>query len=223
MILAIDGPAASGKSTVARAVARRLGWRYLDTGAMYRAVAAEAVRTGISLEDERTLCELAERAQVRFIAAEGDPVPHTVIIDGRDVTEEIRTPSTDAAVSPVARVPGVRTVLVAEQRLLARGGDMVVEGRDIGTVVFPDAAVKVYLTASPYERARRRLGDRAAAGHEAQIEQVAQDIEARDEIDSGRAVSPLAVAENAHVMDTTDLSVDEVVTAIASLVAEVSA
>jgi len=220
MILAIDGPAASGKSTVARAVARRLGWDYLDTGAMYRAVAAEALRAGVPLDDEESLTALARRVTIGFLSDGIDPVPHAVTLDGRDVTEEIRSPATDGAVSPVARVAGVRAALVGEQRRLAADGDVVVEGRDIGTVVFPHAAVKVYLTASSHERARRRLGDRAAAGHEADIDEVARNIASRDEIDSGRAVSPLAVADDAHVVDTTDLSVDEVVSLIVRLVQE---
>lgn len=222
MILAIDGPAASGKSTVARAVARRLGWGYLDTGAMYRAIAAEALRTGLSLEDGEALTALARRVEIGFVNEPGDPVPHAVTLDGRDVTQEIRSPETDGAVSPVARVAGVRAALVHEQRRLVAAADVVVEGRDIGTVVFPDAPVKVYLTASPYERARRRHGDRAAAGHEADIEQVARNIASRDEIDSGRAVSPLSVAEDAHVVDTTDLTVREVVDLIVRLVSEAS-
>ncbi len=222
MILAIDGPAASGKSTVARAVARQLGWGYLDTGAMYRAIAAEALRVGVPLDDEEALTALARRVELAFVSEPADPVPHTVTLDGRDVTEEIRSPETDGAVSPVARVAGVRAALVDEQRRLAATGNVVVEGRDIGTVVFPDAPVKVYLTASPHERARRRLGDRAAAGHEADIEEVARNIASRDEIDSGRTVSPLSVADDAHVVDTTDLTVREVVHLIAGLVSEAS-
>lgn len=220
MILAIDGPAASGKSTVARGVARRLGWGYLDTGAMYRAVAAAAIRLGLPLDDEDVLTALARRVTIGFLSDGVDPVPYAVTLDGRDVTEEIRSPATDGAVSPVARVAGVRAALVDEQRRLASDGDVVVEGRDIGTVVFPYAPVKVYLTASPYERARRRLGDRAAAGHEADIEEVARNIASRDEIDSGRAVSPLSVADDAHVVDTTELTVDEVVDLIVSLASE---
>jgi cytidylate kinase len=222
MILAIDGPAASGKSTVARAVARRLGWGYLDTGAMYRAIAAEALRVGVPLDDEDELGALAGRVKIGFVSDRVDPVPFAITVDGRDVTEEIRSPETDDAVSPVALVAGVRAALVDEQRRLAASGDIVVEGRDIGTVVFPNAPVKVYLTASPHERARRRLGDRAAAGHEADIAEVARNIASRDEIDSQRAVSPLSVADDAHVVDTTELTVDHVVHLIAALVAEAS-
>jgi len=218
MIIAIDGPAASGKSTVARAVARRLGFRYLDTGAMYRAVAAEAVSCGISFEDLIGLQGLAEETRVSFTYTGNDPVPSSVMVGHRDVTTEIRTPIVDAAVSLVARVPGVRSAMVPLQRELASADDTVVEGRDIGTVVFPDAAVKVYLTATPEERARRRFGDREAAGHESEIAAVAADIAERDRIDSTRAASPLATASDATVIDTTGLTVEQVVDRIAELV-----
>lgn len=222
MIIAIDGPAASGKSTVARAVARRLRYRYLDTGAMYRAVAAEAISCGASFEDVVALQGLAEATHVSFTYHGDDPVPSAVMVGSRDVTSEIRTPAVDAAVSLVARIPGVRSAMVPIQRSLALTDDTVVEGRDIGTVVFPDAAVKVYLTASPDERARRRFGDREAAGHEAEIAAVAADITERDRIDSTRAASPLATASDATTIDTTGLTVDEVVDRIAELVSGVA-
>ncbi len=221
MIIAIDGPAASGKSTVARAVARRLGFRYLDTGAMYRAIASEAVRLGLSLEDAGAMAALAETTPVSFSYSADDPIPCAVLVCGTDVTAAIRTPMVDAAVSLVARIPGVRSALVPLQRRFATGSDTVVEGRDIGTVVFPDAAVKVYLTATPEERARRRFGDREAAGHEAEIAAVADDIAQRDLIDSTRAASPLATADDAHVIDTTGLSVEDVVDQIEVLAREV--
>ena len=222
MIIAIDGPAASGKSTVARAVARRLGFRYLDTGAMYRSVAAEAISMGLSFEDLVGLQGLAEETRVTFVYAGSDPVPSSVMVGHRDVTAEIRTPAVDAAVSLVARIPGVRSAMVPLQRELAAAGDTVVEGRDIGTVVFPDAAVKVYLTATPEERARRRFGDREAAGHESEIAAVAADIAERDRIDSTRAASPLVTASDATVIDTTGLTVEQVVDRIAELAAQVT-
>ncbi len=220
MIIAIDGPAASGKSTVARAVARRLGFRYLDTGAMYRAVAAEAIRLGRPLEDATAMTGLAETIRVSFAYDSGDPVPYGVFVGSRDVTREIRTPAVDAAVSLVARIPGVRRAMVPLQREFAGGTDTVVEGRDIGSVVFPDATVKVFLTASPEERARRRVGDRAAAGHEAAVAAVATDIARRDTIDSTREASPLVAAAGARHIDTTGASVDEVVDRIEALVRE---
>ncbi len=221
MIIAIDGPAASGKSTVARAVARRIGYRYLDTGAMYRAVASEAVRLGMPLEDAQAMTELAGTTKVSFAYSPDDPIPSAVLVGQHDITSAIRTPAVDAAVSLVARIPGVRSALVPIQRQFAEDANTVVEGRDIGTVVFPDAAVKVYLTATPEERACRRLGDREAAGHEAEIAVVAADIAKRDLMDSTRTASPLATAADAHVIDTTGLTVDDVVDRIAALVMEV--
>ncbi|MDI6900494.1 MAG: (d)CMP kinase [Anaerosomatales bacterium] len=222
MIVAIDGPAASGKSTVARALARRLGFAYLDTGAMYRAVAALALDRGIDLADEAALARLAEGEVITFGHPAGDPVPDTVHIGGTDVTAAIRTPEADAAVSAVARVPGVRAAMVAQQRRLAGASDTVVEGRDIGTVVFPDAPVKAYLTASAEERARRRHGELAERGHALEERAVHEGIEARDSADSTRAASPLAVADDAVVVDTTGMSVDEVVERVARLVGEAS-
>ncbi|MHB1340315.1 MAG: (d)CMP kinase [Coriobacteriia bacterium] len=217
MIVAIDGPAASGKSTVARAVARRLGFRYLDTGAMYRAIGMEAVHRGVSLDDEAALIAVARSSSVTFEHAPGDPIHTAILVNGRDVTLDIRTPGADVAVSPVARIPQVREALVSLQRRLAAEGDTVVEGRDIGTVVFPDAPVKVYLTATAEERARRRLGDHVAAGHASEIAAVAADIERRDHVDSTRAASPLRAADDAVTVDTTGLTVDEVVERIARL------
>lgn len=218
MIVAIDGPAASGKSTVAKAVARRLGMRHLDTGAMYRAVTWLALHEGISTADDERLARLAEDDPVQFEYAEGSSVADKVMIGGHDVTEAIRTPEVDAAVSAVSAVPGVRAALVQQQRALASGSDTVVEGRDIGTVVFPDAEVKVYLTASEEERARRRRLDLATLGHEFDEKAVMARIERRDREDSTRSVSPLDAAADAVVLDTTGLSIDQVVNDVAALV-----
>jgi cytidylate kinase len=218
VIIAIDGPAASGKSTVARALARHLHAGYLDTGAMYRAVAAEALHRGVGLDDEAALAALAESASIRFEREEGSVLPTRVLIDGRDVTTEIRQPSVDTAVSPVSAVPGVRSSMVRIQRELGAEGDWVVEGRDIGTVVFPGAPVKVFLTASAQERARRREIDMRRLGLELGADDVQKRLEARDTYDSTREASPLAAAEDAHRLDTTGLSADEVVAHIARLV-----
>jgi len=218
VIIAIDGPAASGKSTVARALAATLGAGYLDTGAMYRAVAAEALRREVGLDDGPGLTALAESLTIAFERQDASPLPTKVIADGRDVTREIRTPGVDAAVSPVSAVPGVRKALVRIQRELGAEGDWVVEGRDIGTVVFPDAAVKVFLTASPEERARRREIDMRRLGLRLGAEDVQRRIEARDDYDSTREASPLLAAEDAVKLDTTGLSADEVVALIARLV-----
>ncbi|MCE5203217.1 MAG: (d)CMP kinase [Coriobacteriales bacterium] len=218
MIVAIDGPAASGKSTVARRVAQRLGFRYLDTGAMYRAIGVETLHRGVALDDVEGIIAVARSCRVTFDHLPGEAVYTAVRINGRDVTADIRTPEADLAVSPVSQIAEVRELMVAEQRRLASEADTVVEGRDIGTVVFPDAPVKVYLTATASERARRRLGDRVAAGHGSEIAAVAADIERRDRADAEREVSPLRPAEDALVIDTTEMSPDEVVDTIISLV-----
>lgn len=207
-IVAIDGPAGSGKSTVARAVAERLSLAYLDTGAMYRAVAFAAIRRHIDPADSQPVAQLARDLDL--------DVGETVRVDGVDATIEIRTPEVTRAVSEVAANPEVRVELVRRQREWAathRGG--VVEGRDIGTVVFPNADVKVFLTASDAERAQRRTQEML----DLHYDQVAADIARRDHVDSTRAVSPLEIAEGAAVLDTTRLSVPEVVGAVLDLVA----
>jgi cytidylate kinase len=226
VIVAIDGPAASGKSTVAKALAERLGFHYLDTGAMYRAVAWRALEAGVALDDEGALASLAVGSRVTFERpkAEGDvseaqPGVERVLIDGVDVAEAVRTPAVDDAVSAVASAPGVRAAMVSAQRKLAESGSYVVEGRDIGTTVFPDADMKIFLTASPGERARRRTLDMAAGGADARASEVGERLERRDRLDSTRKTSPLAKASGAVEVDTTGLSVDEVVERIAALVA----
>jgi len=218
VIVAIDGPAASGKSTVARALARRLSAHYLDTGAMYRAVALAALRRGIDPSDEASVARLARTVKIEFVHADASPVPTAVLLDGTDVTADIRTPSVDDAVSAVARMPAVREAMVAQQRRIAASAEAIVlEGRDIGTVVFPDAEVKVFLTASSEERARRRHAEMAERGHEVRKEEVRDGLARRDHADSSRAAAPLAPAPDATVIDTTGLSVDEVVEAVARL------
>jgi CMP/dCMP kinase len=203
MIVAIDGPAGAGKSTVARRLAARLGLRYLDTGAMYRALTWLALTRGVPLDDEAALAELAEEHPVSF-------ADDHVAVGGEDVTDSIRTPEVDRVVSTVARHPDVRRVMRARQRELAEAGDAVIEGRDIGTVVCPDAAVKVYLVADEDERARRRTADRPEIGAEA----LATDLRLRD----ARDAAQMQPAEDAETIDTTDLAVDEVVARIEGLV-----
>jgi CMP/dCMP kinase len=203
MIIAIDGPSGVGKGTVARAVAEALGYRHVDTGSMYRGVAWRALRDQVPLGDEAALTALAERVAI-------ETVDGGIRMDGVDVTAAIRNPEIDRAASRVARVPGVRAALVALQRRMGGGRGLVMEGRDIGTVVFPEAAVKIYLDASSEERARRRLADAAHSGPR-DVAQVAADLAARDQSDRTRAVAPLAVAADAHVIDTTGVPVEDVV------------
>jgi cytidylate kinase len=211
LIIAIDGPSGAGKGTVARAVAQRLGYRYVDTGAMYRAVAWKALRDGIGLEDEAAMAALAERAELD--AADG-----VVRIDGHDVARAIRTPDIDRAAAISARLPRVRAVLVARQRALGGAGGIVMDGRDVGTVVFPGADVKIYLDATPEERARRRAGDAAHSGGRG-LSSVATELAARDASDRTRSVSPLAVAPDAALVDTTTLTIDQVVEKVMERVA----
>lgn len=207
IVVAIDGPSGAGKSTVARRVAADLGLEVLDTGAMYRAVTLAVLDAGVDPGDEDACAAIAERAEI-------EPRASQTILDGRDVSVEIRSPRVDATVSTVSAHPAVRKVLVQHQRSWVAAHDGgVVEGRDIGTVVFPDAVVKVFLTASESERARRRRDE----GHPASpvsVETVQEDLERRDRLDSTRATSPLVAAPDAMIIDTTGRPIDDVVAEI---------
>jgi CMP/dCMP kinase len=213
LIIAIDGPSGAGKGTIARAVAARLSYRHIDTGAMYRAVAWKAIRQRVDLENEALVAAVAERAQ--FEVGDG-----RVRIDGHDVAAAIRTADIDRAAAIVARQPRVREALIARQRAEGAGGGVVMEGRDIGTVVFPGADVKVYLDASPEERARRRATDPAHASGTgtSAMQEVATALAERDRIDSTRAASPLKIADDAEVIDTTSLSIEEAVDRVMEVV-----
>jgi cytidylate kinase len=215
MIIAIDGPSGAGKGTIARAVAARLGYRHVDTGAMYRALAWMAIRESLDLQDEDTLAALA--ARVRFDIGDG-----VVRVDGHDVAAAIRTPEIDRAAAAVARQPRIRAVLIDRQRQLGAEGRVVMEGRDIGTVVFPSAPVKIFLDASPEERARRRAHDpgHASGRGAAAITDVATALAERDRSDRTRAASPLAQAADAIPLDTTGLSIDDVVRQVLEIVAQ---
>ena len=211
-VIAIDGPAGSGKSTLAKLLAARLGFAYLDTGAMYRAIAFLALREGVATDDGASLAALAREARLSFSADD-----HIVAAD-RDVSEEIRRPAVSAAVSEVSAHPQVRAVLLEEQRRIGAAQDIVIEGRDIGTVVFPGAPVKLFLTASAEIRAERRRRELIAGGEHVGIDETLQAIAARDAYDSQRAVAPLRRAADAIELDTSGLDVDQVVEAAREIV-----
>ncbi len=212
LVIAIDGPSGAGKGTVARSVAAALGYRHIDSGAMYRAVGWKAVEDGLALDDEGAIAALAGRAVIEVGA--------TVVIDGADVTREIRTPAIDKAAAAVARLPRVREILVARQRALGVHGGIVMEGRDIGTVVFPHADVKIYMDASEEERARRRASDPAHSGGPTAVADVATLLVERDRLDKTRAASPLYAAPDAIVVDTTGKAIGEVVDEVMGIVRE---
>ena len=220
MIVAIDGPAGAGKSTVARAVARRLGVAYLDTGAMYRALTWLAQDRGVAPSDEAGLVALARDNPIGIEPTDdGDRVR----IAHRDVTAEIRAPRVAADVSEVSAHPAVRDEVVAAQRALLAQGSWVSDGRDVGSVVCPDADLKVFLTASLHERARRRRADLAARGVELDADRVLEDVRRRDRADSTRAASPLRIAPGAVVIDSSEMDADEVADFIVRLVDDVRA
>jgi cytidylate kinase len=211
-VIAIDGPSGVGKGTVARALAAALGYRHVDTGAMYRAVAWRAQQLGVDLDSEDAVTAVARGAVIEVDGSR-------VVIDGTDVSSAIRTPEVDRATTRVARLPKVRAELVARQRALADREPVVMEGRDIGTVVFPSAAVKIYLDASPEERARRRAHDPAHTAAQTQdLAHIAEAMQRRDENDRTRQASPLSIAADATVVDTTGVEAAQVVERVLEIV-----
>jgi cytidylate kinase len=214
LVIAIDGPAGSGKSTTARLVAKALGYLHVDTGAMYRAITLKILRRGIRPDDDRAIGGILDGTRVELQkTAEG----LQVLLDGLDVSKEIRTPEVSRAVSSVSSIKEVRAVMVREQRSMGAGGGIVLEGRDIGTVVFPDADLKIFLVAKPEERARRRLEELRLQGVTSELQTILQEMRERDRLDSTRAESPLRQAEDAVEIDTTGLTVEEQVQRIVEL------
>jgi cytidylate kinase len=217
LIIAVDGPSGAGKSTVGRRLARELGLLYIDTGAMYRAVALAVAGAGLEASDAVRVAEVARRASIRL---EGDPDSLRVFLDGRDVSEEIRGEEVGRDASVVSTIPAVRRELVRRQREMGAGGGVVLDGRDIGTVVFPAADVKFFLTADPEARARRRLDEERVRDERQTFAETLADINERDQRDATRDDSPLRAADDAVVIDTTQLSVEDVLRRMLQIVGE---
>ncbi len=220
LIIAIDGPVGSGKSSVARRVAALLGYAYLDTGAMYRVMALKALRRGIRLDDVAKLEALGDKTSIELATKDGGG--QRVLLDGADVTGDIRTPEVAQATSKLAVIPEVRRIMVAQQRRAGHHGGVVMEGRDIGTVVFPDADLKIYLDASVEVRAQRRFGEHQARGEKMTLEQVVDEVRERDERDMKRIVSPLRPAPDSVRVDSTAMEQEEVARLIVMLAREKS-
>lgn len=216
IVVAIDGPAGAGKSTIAKLAAEKLGYAYIDTGAMYRSVAWKFLQTGREF-DEDYISELANTMIIEF---KPEAKVNRVFVDGTEVTEAIRTPEVTAIVSRVAAIGAVREAMVEQQRRMGEIGGVLMDGRDIGTVVFPHAQLKIFLTASVEERARRRYKEMVEKGQQVELAQLQEDIVARDKQDSERAISPLRQAEDALLLDTSDMSIAQVTDKILQLVQE---
>ncbi len=207
-IITIDGPAGSGKSTVAKILAKRLGYTYLDTGAMYRAVALLVKEKGISLDDRSALKKICESIDIRFIQDEDE---QKILLEDRDISKDIRTSEIDLLSSAVSAIKEVRDAMTALQRKIAQKGRIVAEGRDMGTVVFPNARIKFFLTASFETRAMRRYTERKDKGEDVSLEKIKEELAKRDAQDQSRSLAPLKPAKDAIIIDTTDMNIEEVV------------
>ncbi len=211
IVIAIDGPAASGKSTLAEKLAKKLGFFYFDTGVMYRAVTLAVMEHGINVDDEDLITKLANEIDIDVQPpSKQDGRMMDVLVEGKDVTWEIRTPGVDQNVSKISAYAGVRTAMTNQQRRIGMRGDVVMVGRDIGTVVFPDAEYKIYLDASPEERANRRYKEKIARGEIASYQEILSSIKRRDKIDSTRTIAPLKIAQDAIIIDTDGKTIEEV-------------
>lgn len=215
LTVAIDGPAASGKSTTAKLVAEKLGYLYIDTGAMYRALTTAVLEQKISAADEKAVNKLAKQVDIRLVST---PSGLKTFLNGRDVSKAIRLPQVTQVISQISAYKGVREIMKNKQRQLARKGGIVMDGRDIGTVVLPDADVKIYMDASVEERTRRRLNELHSKGVKIDREQIRDEIVRRDQLDSTRDIAPLKLAPDAHVIDTSDLTVEEQVQRILTII-----
>ncbi|NQT27124.1 (d)CMP kinase [candidate division KSB1 bacterium] len=218
IIVTIDGPAASGKSTTARLVAEKKGWLYLDTGAMYRAMAVKALQQGLSLDDQDGIARMADETTINMKTSNEGA---RVYVDGVEVTHKIRTPEVDKAVGPVCEVPRVREILVSLQRRIGEKGSLVTEGRDMGTVVFPDADLKYYMIASIHSRAERRQKDLERQGIVMSLQKLSEEIERRDLRDQSRTNSPLKPADDAIQLDTSQMTIDEQVETVLKRIARI--
>ena len=219
IVIAIDGPAGAGKSTTAKEIALQLGYKYIDTGAMYRAITLLALESNIEMDSEEELTRIAQKAEINFAPLR--PEKNIVFLNDRDVTDEIRTTIVNENVSLVARVAGVREALVEKQRLMAQSGGVVMDGRDIGTVVLPLADLKIFLTASLRTRAKRRMVEMQARGEKVKLEEIESNLKTRDSIDSKREVAPLKKADDAIEIDTSGYTIEQVVKKIINLAQEV--
>jgi cytidylate kinase len=213
LVIAIDGPAGAGKSTVAKLVAKRLGYLYVNTGAMYRAITLKALRNGMDIENENVLVELAKGSRIDF-----EDNGSRIILDGNDVSQEIRSPDVDKNISAVVKHPRLREIMVKQQQDIGKKGNVVSEGRDLTTVVFPDAEIKIYLDASLEERAKRRCSELKRKGYDLDLTQVQKETAQRDESDKTREYGPLKFAQDAILLDTTDMTVEQVVESILEIV-----